>query len=114
VLKAFKAAADAGDMAELVELLDPEAVYVADGGGKVTAARRPVRGAETIALLVVRQIEIRRPDAFQIIEANGCPALATYRGGELVWLDTVEIADGRITALRRLANPEKFAHLGHI
>ena len=113
VLKAFKAAADAGNMAELVELLDPEAVYVADGGGKVTAARRPVRGAEPIALLAVRQIEIRRPDAFQVIEVNGHPALATYRGGELVWLDTVEITDGRITAFRRLANPEKLAHVGH-
>jgi RNA polymerase sigma-70 factor (ECF subfamily) len=114
VLRAFKAAADAGDMAELVALLDPEAVYVADGGGKVTAARRPVRGVETIALLLVRQIQIRHPDAFRIIEVNGCPALATYRGGELVWLDTVEIADGRITAVRRLVNPEKLAHLGHI
>ncbi|MFD1540491.1 RNA polymerase sigma factor SigJ [Nonomuraea guangzhouensis] len=114
VLQAFKAAADAGDIAALVELLHPEAVYVADGGGKVTAARRPVRGAETIALLAVRQIEIRRPDAFQIIEVNGYPALATYRGGELVWLDTMEIADGRITAFRRLANPEKLAHIGHI
>ncbi|MEU1728189.1 RNA polymerase sigma factor SigJ [Nonomuraea sp. NPDC005692] len=114
LLRAFKAAADAGNMAELVELLHPEAVYVADGGGRVTAARRPVHGAETIALLAVRQIEIRRPDAFQIIEVNGQPALATYRGGELVWLDTVEIADGRITTLRRLANPEKFPHIGHI
>jgi RNA polymerase sigma factor (sigma-70 family) len=114
VLKAFKAAADAGNMAELVELLHPDAVYVADGGGKVTAARRPVRGAEPIALLAVRQIEIRRPEAFRIIEVNGQPALATYDGGELVWLDTVEIADGRITALRRLVNPEKLAHLGHI
>jgi RNA polymerase sigma-70 factor (ECF subfamily) len=114
VLKAFKAAADAGNMAELVELLDPEAVYVADGGGKVTAARRPVRGAETIALLVVRQIAIRRPDAFKIVDVNGAPALATYRGSDLVWLDTVEIADGRITALRRLVNPVKLAHLGHI
>jgi hypothetical protein len=80
----------------------------------VTAARRPVQGTETIALLAIRQIEIRRPDAFQIIEVNGYPALATYRGGELVWLDTVEIADGRITAFRRLANPEKLAHIGHI
>ncbi|GAA2287573.1 hypothetical protein GCM10010149_37460 [Nonomuraea roseoviolacea subsp. roseoviolacea] len=114
LLKAFKAAADAGDLAELVELLHPEVVYVADGGGKVTAARKPVQGAEPIALLAVRQIEIRRPDAFQIIEVNGQPALATYRGGELVWLDTVEVADGRITTLRRLANPEKFAHIGHI
>ncbi|WP_026411293.1 RNA polymerase sigma factor SigJ [Actinomadura oligospora] len=114
VLRAFKAAADAGDMAELVRLLNPEAVYVADGGGKVTAARRPVLGARTIALLVVRQIEIRRPETFRIIEVNGRPALATYQGGELVWLDTVEVADGRITTLRRLVNPEKFAHLGHI
>jgi RNA polymerase sigma-70 factor, ECF subfamily len=114
MLRAFKAAADAGDIARLVELLDPEAVYVGDGGDKVKAARRPVRGAERIARLTVRQTEIRRPDAFRVIEVNGHPALATYRGGELVWLDTVEIADGRITAFRRLANPEKFAHIGHI
>jgi RNA polymerase sigma-70 factor (ECF subfamily) len=114
VLKAFKAAADAGDMAELVELLHPEAVYVGDGGGKVTAARRPVHGAEPIALLAARSIKIGRPDAFRIIEVNGHPALATYRGGALLWLDTVEIVDGRITALRRLANPEKLAHIGHI
>jgi RNA polymerase sigma factor (sigma-70 family) len=114
VLKAFKAAADAGDLAGLVALLDPQAVYVADGGGKVTAARRPVTGPERIAKLTVRQIELRRPDAVRIIEVNGQPALATYRGGTLVWLDTVEIADGRITAFRRQVNPEKLAHLGHI
>ncbi|WP_345638741.1 RNA polymerase sigma factor SigJ [Rugosimonospora acidiphila] len=114
VLRAFKAAADGGDLAGLVALLDPGAVYVADGGGKVTASRRPVWGAGTIALLLVRQIEHRRPDAFRVIEVNGYPALATYDGGRLVWLDTVEIADGRITVFRRLVNPEKLAHLGHI
>jgi RNA polymerase sigma-70 factor, ECF subfamily len=114
VLKAFKAAADAGDMAELVELLDPEAVYVADGGGKAIAARRPLRGAELIARVAIRQIEIKRPDAFRVIEVNGRPALATYRAGKLIWLDTVEIADGRITTFRRLVNPEKLAHVAHI
>ncbi|MEV3927524.1 RNA polymerase sigma factor SigJ [Actinomadura coerulea] len=114
VLRAFKAAADAGDMARLVELLNPEAVYVADGGGKATAARRPVRGAEPIALLAIRQIEIRRPDAFGIIEVNGGAALATYCGGKLIWLDTVETTDGRITELRRLVNPEKLERVGHI
>jgi RNA polymerase sigma factor (sigma-70 family) len=114
VLKAFKAAADAGDMAELIELLDPDAVYVADGGGKVRASRRPVRGLRPIARLIIRQIEIRRPDAFRIIEVNGHPAMATYIDGEPVWLDTVEVAEGRITAFRRLANPEKLARIGHI
>jgi RNA polymerase sigma factor (sigma-70 family) len=114
LLKAFKAAADAGNLAGLIEVLHPDAVYVADGGGRVTAARRPVRGAEPIALLAVRQVEIRRPDAFQIIEVNGQPALATYQRGTLVWLDTVEIADGRITEFRRLVDPDKLAGVGHI
>ncbi|GAA5159571.1 RNA polymerase sigma-70 factor [Pseudonocardia eucalypti] len=111
LLKAFKAAAGAGNLAGLIELLHPEAVYVADGGGRVTAARRPVLGSEAIALLAIRQIEIRRPDASRVIEVNGYPALATYVGGELVWLDTVEIAEGRITAFRRLVNPEKLGHI---
>jgi len=111
VLKAFRAAADAGDLAALVELLHPDAVYVADGGGRVTAARRPVHGAETIAVLAVRQVKLRRPDAFRIVEVNGQPALATYDGGTLVWLDTVEVAGGRITTFRRLVNPEKLGHI---
>jgi len=111
VLRAFKAAAEAGDMAGLVALLDPDAVYVADGGGKVTAARRPVLGAERIAMLAVRQLELRHPDACRIVEVNGHPALATYDSGQLVWLDTVEITGGRITTFRRLANPEKLGHI---
>jgi RNA polymerase sigma-70 factor (ECF subfamily) len=114
VLRAFKAAADAGDMATLVELLDPDAVYVADGGARVRAARKPVHGARPIARLTIRLVATQRPDSFRIIEVNGVPALATYRRGTLAWLDSVEIADGRITALRRLANPEKLARLGHI
>ncbi len=114
VLRAFKAATDAGDMARLIELLHPEAVYTADGGGRATAARRPVTGTGPIALLTIRQIEIRRPDAFRIIEVNGQPALATYRDGELIWLDTIEIADERIRMFRRLVNPDKLAHISHM
>ncbi|WP_407559985.1 RNA polymerase sigma factor SigJ [Streptomyces sp. 184] len=117
VLKAFKAAAEAGDMAALIALLHPDAVYVGDGGGKATAARRPVLGAETIALLTVRSVRIARPDAARLVEVNGEPALATYRDGVPVWLDTVEVADGRLTAIRRVANPDKLAALaplGHI
>ncbi|ADD41778.1 RNA polymerase sigma factor SigJ [Stackebrandtia nassauensis] len=113
VLRAFKAATDAGDLTALVTLLDPDAVYVGDGGDKVRAARRPVVGAEAIARLTIRVAGMMRPDAFRIIEVNGQPALASYRDDRLVWVDTVETSDGRITAFRRLANPEKFAHIGH-
>lgn len=114
VLEAFRAAAHAGDMARLVALLHPDVVYVGDGGGHVPAARRPVTGAEPVALLTIRMITTRRPDGTRIVEVNGLPALLTHRGGRPVWLDTVEIADGRITAIRRQANPEKLARIGHI
>ena len=113
VLRAFKAASDAGDMARLVALLHPDAVYVADGGGKATAARRPVTGVEAIARLAAHQVARRRPDGYALVEVNGYPALVTYQGGAAVWLDTVEVADGRITVWRRLANPDKLA-AGHI
>ncbi|GAA1509845.1 RNA polymerase sigma factor SigJ [Streptomyces synnematoformans] len=111
VLRAFKAAAEGGDMAALIALLHPDAVYVGDGGGKVTAARRPVLGADTIALLTVRSEQIARPDATRLVEVNGQPALVAYLDGAPVWLDTVEIADGRLTEIRRLANPDKLAPL---
>ena len=117
VLRAFKAAAEAGDIAGLVELLHPDAVYVGDGGGKAVAARRPVRGPETIAVLAVRSVRNARPDTVRLVEVGGQPALAAYRGGVPVWLDTVDVADGRLTAVRRLANPDKLgplAALGHI
>src|ERR1044072_9202791 len=47
------ALSDAGDMARLVELRNSGGVYVTDGGGRATAARRPVRGAEPIARLAI-------------------------------------------------------------
>ncbi|HEY1178579.1 MAG TPA: sigma-70 family RNA polymerase sigma factor, partial [Phytomonospora sp.] len=49
VLDAFKAAYEDGDLARLVALLHPDAVYVTDGGGKVNAARRRIHGADKIA-----------------------------------------------------------------
>ncbi|MEU6040835.1 hypothetical protein ABZ801_36130 [Actinomadura sp. NPDC047616] len=55
-----------------------------------------------------------RAVACPAIRKYGQPALATYCGGKLIWLDTVEITDGRISELRSLVNPEKLARIGHI
>ena len=50
----FKKAWEAGDIGALVGLLDPGATEAADGGGLVTAAPRPVEGAEQIARILRR------------------------------------------------------------
>jgi RNA polymerase sigma-70 factor (ECF subfamily) len=113
LLLAFKAAAEGGDVAALVRLLNPEAVYVADGGGRVIAARKPVHGGFVIARLLARAMELGRPDVQRVLDVNGAPGLATFRAGQPLWLDTVDLAGGRILMFRRLANPEKLAPLGH-
>ncbi|WP_229689477.1 sigma factor-like helix-turn-helix DNA-binding protein [Microbispora bryophytorum] len=54
VLATFRAAYEAGDLAGLIRLLHPDAVYVTDRGGKVAAMRKPVRGGERVAEVMVR------------------------------------------------------------
>lgn len=49
VARAFAAACAGGDLAALVAVLDPDVTLRSDGGGVVSAARQPVRGADRVA-----------------------------------------------------------------
>lgn len=49
LVAAFRAACEAGDLDALIAVLDPAVVSASDGGGKVSAARRPIEGAENVA-----------------------------------------------------------------
>src|SRR5262249_37943272 len=48
VVREFKSAWEAGDVGKLIGLLDPDATAISDGGGRVRAFRRPLRGADRI------------------------------------------------------------------
>lgn len=111
VLEAFRAAYEAGDLDSLVELLHPDAVYVTDGGGKAFAARKLIHGGERIAEVLVRVGRQWRADRIDLVEAGGELALVLHREGGVYSVDTLQIADGRITAYRRVINPDKLSHL---
>jgi RNA polymerase sigma factor (sigma-70 family) len=113
VLTVFRAAYETGDLEQLVKLLHPGAVYVTDGGGKVTAARKPIVGGRRIAEVLQR---VRRQwgieSAIMLCEVGGEPALALFRDGALWAVDTFDIAvDGRILAVQRMLNPDKLAQV---
>jgi RNA polymerase sigma-70 factor (ECF subfamily) len=103
----FRAAYEAGDLAGLVRLLHPNAVYVTDGGGKVSAARKLIHGGERVAEVMVRVGRQWRPDRIDVAEVGGELALVFHREGRVHSVDTVQIADGLITAYRRVINPDK-------
>ncbi|MFG3283229.1 RNA polymerase sigma factor SigJ [Streptomyces sp. NPDC048111] len=111
LLAVFRAAYEAGDLAALVRLLHPDAVYVTDGGGRVSAARKPIHGGERVAEVMVRVGRQWQPDRIDFAEVGGELALVFHRGGRVFSVDTVQITDGLISQYRRVVNPDKLARL---
>ncbi|OLT28821.1 RNA polymerase subunit sigma-24 [Actinomadura sp. CNU-125] len=111
IVESFFGAAVNGDVATLERLLAEEVVAVSDGGGEVTAARRPVLGRAT----VLRYLGglVRRPEAaeltFRVTEVNGDTAGVFWIGDALGGVVTVGVDDGRITEIRTVLAPRKLA-----
>ena len=104
----FFAAAATGDLDALITMLAPDVVWTADSDGKVSAARRPVLGADRVARLVLGLVrgagELGRIEpAFY----NGAPALVLYLGDNLEGVISVELTDGKISHFYAMRNPEK-------
>jgi len=71
VVTAFLLAAAGGDVAGLVALLDPDALLTSDGGGVVSAARRPVVRPDRVARFLVGVTARRSGDTFLPAVVNG-------------------------------------------
>ncbi|MDD7939893.1 RNA polymerase sigma-70 factor [Actinomycetospora lutea] len=111
LLARFVAAAREGDLAGLEDLLAADVTVWSDGGGKVSAARRPVRGRDAVARFLVG---ILGPGRWRgtgaAVEINGAPAVVAFVDGELAGVLTIE-GDGAVQTVRILRNPEKLAFL---
>jgi RNA polymerase sigma-70 factor (ECF subfamily) len=107
VARAFASATMTGDFDALVALLDPDVVLRSDGGGKVTAARRPVEGAERVARFLLGLPRLR-PDAelVPVETGDGLGFLATI-GGRTDTVVSIIVAGDRITDLHLVRNPDK-------
>ncbi|CAM3317565.1 RNA polymerase sigma-70 factor [Kibdelosporangium persicum] len=114
IAEQFMAAAATGDMAGLLSLLAPDATWIADSGGKATAARRPVVGAEKVAAFLLDLFRIaRRQPAIRIEMANcnNSPAVLAYRDDRLEGVYLIEITDKKISNCYAIRNPDKLAAL---
>lgn len=106
----FFTAAATGDLDGLMAMLAPDVVWTADSDGKVSAARRPVSGAERVARLVMGLIRLGGPDGrAEPAIYNSAPALVLYLGDKLEGIVSVEMVDGKITNFYAMRNPEKLA-----
>ena len=108
----FFATAASGDVEALMTMLAPDATWTADGGGKVSAARRPVVGAELVARAIVGLMRKAGPQLrADMVTCNSAPAVLLYRGEHLEMVVTLDFADDKITNFYVMRNPDKLTAL---
>jgi RNA polymerase sigma-70 factor, ECF subfamily len=111
VLAAFAEALGRGDLQALVGLLHPDVVFTSDGGGTVPTALRTIVGAEKVGRLFtgLGATYAFDPTRWVSVLVNGEPGIATPATDAMVpTVAAVTVdAEGRITALRHVMNPEK-------
>jgi len=109
---AFLTAAVSGEIDQVRDLLAADAIMYTDGGGVVTAARKPIYGAEKIARFMVRvQGKTAYPDdpLLTLVLVNGDPGVRIESASEgFLSIVAIEVADGAIQAVRFFNNPERF------
>ncbi|MGW4520094.1 RNA polymerase sigma factor SigJ [Amycolatopsis sp. NPDC004378] len=108
LVRTFKEAWEAADIDALVALLDPSATFTADGGGQVLAALEPITGGTLIASFLA-ELAGRPGEPMTLVErlVNGRPGLVIQRGGELAAVYAFDVAEGRITHIWAVRNPDK-------
>lgn len=113
----FFAAVTAGDVEGLVQVLAEDVVLHGDGGGKVPQWATPITGVERVARLwaglgrQMREVGVW----FERRRINGQPgAVVRDPAGAVVNVLVLDVADGRVSAIRSVINPEKLGHLGPV
>ncbi|HTI43455.1 MAG TPA: RNA polymerase sigma factor SigJ [Vicinamibacterales bacterium] len=117
VAERFARAFASGDAAALTALLTSDAAMWSDGGGKVTAARRPVVGREAVVNFLVgvqrsaTNAGATRDASLAIEDVNSEPALVVRVGRRLESIFVLSIEHDTISAIRVARNPDKLAHI---
>jgi RNA polymerase sigma-70 factor (ECF subfamily) len=115
LLSGYFQAIETGEMIPLMNLLSENVTLWADGGGKVKgAATRPLTGREAVARFSVGARKRFVPPAGAHVEmavVNGETALVIRVGAQAVFVLSIEVEQGRIQAIRIMANPEKLTRV---
>ena len=108
VVERFLAALRTGQLQELMEVLAPDVVLIADGGGLAAAALAPVHGAGQVARVLARASQYAF--ALTTVWLNGAPAGLIEVAGEPAAVSLV-VEDGRVSRVYLVRNPRKLTRL---
>ena len=107
LVRGFKQAWDSMDIDALVQLLDPSATVIADGGGLASAVLHPLEGAEQIARYYLNLARRKPGMTMHETVVNGQPGLIGQEDGVVVTVYAFAMSGARIKQIWAVRNPEK-------
>lgn len=112
VFTRFLEACAEGDVEGLEAVLAADVTAISDGGGKASAATRPLRGSKIVAAFMLGLFK-RAPERleYELAEINGRTGLIVRQEGTVLVTFTADVADGKITAVWAMRNPDKLRGL---
>ena len=112
LVERFLRALEVEDREGLLAVVAPEATFVSDGGGRVTAVRRIVRGSDRVVRLFLGlENKYRGAMRHELAWVNGEPALLSFLGDHFIGTTSFDVAEGRVVGFYRVMNPEKLKRL---
>jgi RNA polymerase sigma-70 factor (ECF subfamily) len=117
IAERFAQAFSSGDGAALTVLLARDVGMWSDGGGKASAARRPLSGRNQVLNFLIglrrtaQTAGITRDVSLRIEDVNSEPALIVRIGPRLESIFVFSIDDDTISGIRVVRNPDKLAHI---
>ena len=112
VVDRFIAACAGGDLAALMEALDPDVVGQVDLGARPGSGRIN-RGRQQVGFILSRLFGPASGRTLVSSPVGGEAAVLAFQGGTLVGLLILEITDGRIRHIDAVADPAKLAAVTH-
>ncbi|WHY66635.1 RNA polymerase sigma-70 factor [Neobacillus sp. SuZ13] len=92
----------------LLELISENVTLFSDGGGKVTAAVRPVISVANVLALLYGVIKKAPKDTyFEVKNVNGQPAIVIYMNGKIQSILSFYIQNEKISEMYITMNPDK-------
>jgi hypothetical protein len=117
VAERFARAFSSGDGAALTTLLAADVGIWSDGGGKATAARRPLAGRDEVLNFLVglhRTAErsgVADRASLRVEDVNSEPALVLRLGARLESIFVLSVEGDLITGIRVVRNPDKLVRI---
>jgi RNA polymerase sigma-70 factor, ECF subfamily len=115
LLTGFLTACAAGDASALTKILADDVVLRSDGGGRVTAALKPIYGPDKVARFSIGVAKKASGDVtLELTTINGeLGALLEDASGTVITAVTLSVRGDRITDVWIVNNPEKLSRLSH-